>query len=153
MCQKKNCYVSPCTCCSNCYCNTSCFDVQNGYLSSTIREFHKSCDIRHKFVCFPCRRIWKSYTNKYILRLAYSNSTDLSDYVPNICNSTLTTKEKKKQKQKYISSWGMTDWGANFNFPEYFNHEGKMPKCAKCGNEALSVGRNFRHCKTEKSLD
>ncbi len=147
MCQKKNCYVSPCTCCSSCYCDYTCydcFDVKYNYLSCTNREDHNSSDIRHKFVCFPCRRVWKSYTNKYIWLLANDKSNDLSDYVPNICSPSLSNEEKQKQRQKYLTSRGDTAWGAKFVT------QGKVSKCAKCGNEGMSVGRNFRHCKTEK---
>lgn len=146
MCQKRNCIYIP----SNrsiCYCNESCydcFDVNNNYGSLTLREFHNSCDVRHKFACFSCKRVWKSYTNKYILRLMWDKSNDLSNYVPNICNPNLTSNQKKVQTQKYKCSWGYCDWGYKHN------DESRHPKCAKCGQNALSVGRNFRHCKSKK---
>lgn len=154
MCQKKGCTISSCGCCSKCNCEVSCYDcwdVRRQPFSCTTREFHASADIRHKFVCFPCRRVWKSYTSKYILQQLYSsNDVTPADFVPNICKPELSTKEKKKQREKYQLSRGWTDWGAKF-----VNESGKLlgnqhPKCAKCGKEAVSVGRNFRHCKTEK---
>jgi len=153
MCQKKDCYVSVCSCCSKCNCNFSCYDcwdVKHQPLSCTGREEHNSSDIRHKFVCFPCRRVWKSYTSKYILQKMNSNRADLSDYVQNICKPELSKEEKNELRQKYVGSRGWTDWGARFINSSGELLRNKHPKCSKCGKEALSVGRNFRHSKTEK---
>ena len=153
MCWEKNCYVSPCTCCSLCHCDKTCydcFDVHQGYLSMTSREEHNSCDVRNKFVCFPCRRVWKSYYNKYISRIILNKSIDSSYYVPNIFPKNLTKKENTERRHKYFRCCGYkTDWSADFSDnPEDCSNE--KPKCSKCGQEALSVGRNFRHCKTDK---
>ena len=148
MCQKLNCYISPCTCCSNCNCDLSCYDcydVKHQRLSMTARSEHSSADVRHKFVCFPCRRVWKSYTNKYLVRKSCEHNVDFSLYVPNICKPTMNKQEKLNAEEKYRRAYGYTGFSSNFNY------EGaSKPKCAKCGENAVSVGRNFRHCRNEK---
>ena len=155
MCQKKDCFLSVCSCCSRCNCNYSCYDcydVKTLPYSLMGREEHNSADIRHKFVCFPCRRVWKSYTNKYIWCAVNKPPHDLSNYVPNVCPNNLPKDEKEKRLQKYFSAYGGTAWGAKFYDynPEEDNPWNKKPKCPKCGQEALSVGRNFKHCRNEK---
>jgi hypothetical protein len=95
MCQKLNCIISSCSCCSTCNCKLSCYDVRNQKYSCTNRAEHNSADVRYKFVCFPCRRIWKSYTNKYLFNIANKTNDDFSQYVPNICKPEMTKHEKK----------------------------------------------------------
>ncbi len=148
MCQKKNCYIVTCPCCCECYCNQSCFDCWD--LKNQVVRIDRcdscSASIRNKFVCFPCRRVWKSYTSKYIVSELYNNvSFDLSKCVPNICKPDLSEEKKKEIENKYRWSRGTIHQHVNFNDKEL----GK-PKCSKCGKDGLSVGRNFRHCKSEK---
>lgn len=100
MCQKKNCYIVTCPCCCQCYCNQSCYDcweIRNEIYKTDRCESTASV-FRNKFVCFPCRRVWKSYTNKYIYSEANKTSCDLSEYVQNICKPELP-KEKKRIKK------------------------------------------------------
>lgn len=105
MCQQKNCLLSASSCCSTCNCDYSCYDcwdVKTQPRSLSNREEHNSSDIRHKFVCFSCKRVWKSYTNKYIYQKINSRQVKLSDLVPNICKPTLS-KKKNQYKNKNIT--------------------------------------------------
>lgn len=54
-------------------------------------------------------------------------------------------KKKKELKNKYFLSRGWIWQHVKFENDEIGN-----PKCSKCGKEALTFGRNFRHCKSEK---
>lgn len=147
MCQKKNCRIVSCSCCCQCLCDYSCYDCWE--IRYRFDRFERCCStasvVRHKFVCFPCRRVWKSYTNKYIFMEADKNSTDLSDYVPNICKPDLPKNEKHELRSKYLRSRGLMERHVTFG-----NNGNSAPKCSKCGQEAQTVGRNFRHCKSEK---
>lgn len=144
---KKNCSILACQCCCECFCNQSCYDCWD--MKTQIYRMDR-CDstssvFRNKFVCFPCRRVWKSYINKYLYSEVNKISSDLSEYVPNICKPELPKEKKQELKHKYLLSRGTIREHVSFNSEEI----GK-PKCSKCGKEALTVGRNFRHCKSEK---
>jgi len=150
MCQKKNCYIVTCPCCCQCYCNESCYDCWE-----SLSQYYKidrchstAASIRNKFVCFPCRRVWKSYTSKYIVSEMTNtnfNSSNLTKYVPNICKPGLPKDKTNELARKYCLSRG-TIW----QHVRFENEEIGKPKCSKCGKEGLTVGRNFRHCKSEK---
>lgn len=163
MCQKKNCKLEGCLSCDTvCNCNYSCYDCYDicSHASCSgigTRVYLDSSDIRHKFVCFPCRRVWKSYVSKYIYRELYNYENDISDYVPNICSKNASTEEKHKKRQNYWDLYGSTGWSGNFledleegSEERTYRPVNRFPRCSKCSQKALSVGRNFRHCKTEK---
>jgi hypothetical protein len=139
-------------------CNYSCFDCYDHhsfkYSQGTSRAEESSADVRHKFVCFPCRRVWKSYTSKYICQQIKKNhkKEDLIKLVPNIFKQDAAREEIEEAERKYNISRGSSAWGAKIydkRNPAY-DWTNRWPKCAKCGKDALSVGRNFRHCRTEK---
>jgi hypothetical protein len=58
-----------------CKCNYNCFkcsNIKNLIKSNWIyyEETYPFSDVRNKFVCFPCRRVWKSSISKYICNAA-----------------------------------------------------------------------------------
>lgn len=155
MCQKLNCFISACLCCSECKCEYTCYDcyeikyerynvTDSEFPIGDDRSYTKSADVRHKFVCFPCRRVWKSYTNKYLVRIGNNPKYNFSEYVPNICKPNMTLEEQRIVRSNYFNSRGRTSFGGDFS-----NLKNK-PKCSKCGQNGICVGRNFRPCKNEK---
>ena len=139
MCFEKGCTMPPnlCGCCTTgcCKCNYNCFkcsDTDNFKTPNWIYgiEHYGFSDVRNKFVCFPCRRIWKSGISKYICNKANLKPQEIPGYL----DSGLTPDEKYEMISKIIDAYRNT-----------------MSKCAKCKNDGQYVGRNFRHCKTEKA--
>jgi hypothetical protein len=111
-----------------CNCNAQCYACSHPSTSDCyLRGELKSFDFRNKYVCLPCRRIWKSAVCKY----EYADNWDI--------------REPKLSKQKSSRSKGLTKYDDLLRV--YTN---KTANCAKCSNPGILVGRNFRHCKTEK---
>lgn len=126
-----------------CYCNYSCFDCWDinscGYPLD--REEMSFTDIRSKFVCFPCKRVWKSNSSKYIMhKITRTKGDSLANYAPNLCKQGET---RDHLRSKYAGTFPFT-WNWDERYSEC------KAKCPKCGQKALPVGRNFRHCSTEK---
>lgn len=120
MCMKFGCLLSRCGCCHNCNCNKCCFECKSC-------EPKKYYNVRNKFVCFDCKRIWKSPISKYV---AFDEKI-CKIYVKNYYNFS------KINRKEQINNC-------------YNNYFQKKSRCAKCGKDGNLVGRNFRHCKTKK---
>lgn len=183
MCIKKGCnaHVEMCHCCLKCYCNESCYLCYSAYKIYETGRSSKSAyavsnaDVRKKFVCFPCKRIWKSSISKYIAHKIEDKAEGYEEYVSSLKNvdenkaikyhgterpwSSLSCKASDKLVEKFYvvnDSNPYTKYEKkllkrclkNDQSSMYFHT--KDSKCAKCGNKGIVVGRNFRHCKTEK---
>lgn len=145
MCVGTKCVVLGCRCHQQCNCEQRCFACRDATRFSSCgaggyRSYETpSCDIRNKYVCFPCRRVWKSSVSKYqvndvtnYMRLRHLHSKETM--------RTLTTEELSRTPVR---------WNSRFHDLEnaYTN---KQSACAKCGCGGIHVGRNFRHCRTDK---
>jgi hypothetical protein len=70
MCIDKKCIIdsAACGCCCFCNCNYicyDCYDTRNFLVPGAADMYHyTSSDVRKKFVCFPCKKIWKLCTSK-----------------------------------------------------------------------------------------
>ncbi len=143
MCRETNCIIAgdACRCCCSCYCNYKCYECYDAkanfetLLCDPVHYFdYSSFNVRNKFVCFPCKRVWKSYTNKYAAQKIYHKYGDETSDILKYYNLTKDFSKENCEKVK----WNYLD--------AYFN----MSSCANCGQEGLRVGRNFRPCKTNK---
>jgi len=86
-------------------------------------------DVRNKYVCFSCKRIWKSSVTKYqILN-------------PEPCYKKLKNTHCKKN-QNTFNEGKYADYLATYH--------NKHSKCSKCSCNGLLVGRKFSHCKNDK---
>lgn len=115
-----------------CKCNYNCFkcsNIKNLIKSNWIyyEETYPFSDVRNKFVCFSCRRVWKSSISKYICNAANVTPEEI---IPIYCKNGMSHK-------KLINNIIHT-------------YRNKTSKCAKCKNDGQYVGRNFKHCKNEK---
>ena len=138
MCFEKGCTMPPglCGCCTYgcCKCDYNCFkcsDTKNFIVPNWGygEEHYSFSDVRNKFVCFPCRRIWKSSISKYMCDKANLYPQE----IPGYSEPGLSHDEKREM------IWNIINVYSN-----------KTSKCAKCSKDGQYVGRNFRHCKTEK---
>ncbi len=181
MCRKKGCdmrMASNCPCCVICKCNETCFEcfsanrTYNHYTKNTYQTPHY--EPRNKYVCFPCKRVWKSSVSKYQAQKADKNIN-----LNNITNiNKINNKEfynlknnnenytnilnKKLYKYNLCSEDFIDNLSNNYNRFErkilvktekemYINaYTNNISKCAKCKKNGLYVGRNFRPCNTEK---
>lgn len=89
MCIKKGCDTDSqmCRCCISCYCDYSCYlchNALNFYETgfTTDRFEHSSADVRKKFVCFPCKRVWKSPFSKYLVHRVKDGCEDYEKLMP-----------------------------------------------------------------------
>lgn len=130
-----------------CECNKSCYSCYSAYRFDKSGWDYKEpyqvslADVRKKFVCFPCKRIWKSSISKYIAHKVCDKYDGYEEYLMKSLNKvdddiTIPFNKKKQLKRKI-----------KYNYPFLYNG---ISKCACCGNTGISVGRNFRHCKTNK---
>lgn len=95
-------------------------------------EFEDHTNIRNKYVCFPCKRVWKSAVPKYAIQ---SGPVDiLKNY-----------NQQSGTKIKTFYDFCKPDDAWDNYTAVYSKHKSK---CAKCSADGLYVGRNFRHCKT-----
>lgn len=128
MCIKKGCtsYKESCHCCFQCNCDISCYTcyiAKKYYNTPGNPSFvHSNSSVRNKYICFNCKHIWKSSISKYIYHKVQDKCLDYQKYL-------ITA---KKERKDFIDL--------------YYNNS----KCAKCGNNGILVGRNFRHCKNDK---
>jgi hypothetical protein len=100
---------------------------------------YPSSDVRNKYVCFPCQRIWKSAVTKYQSR-DWSNRGHLKKMHSK--ESVITSTEKELSRRPDL---------LNSRFSDFVNVYGnKQSKCAKCRQDGTQVGRNFRHCRSDK---
>lgn len=145
MCRNKGCdmrMANMCVCCVVCKCEKTCYECWYGtsYYNHNWSNSYEcnSFEVRNKYVCFPCKRIWKSPVSKYQANKItnydwikkhnwYSITNNKYDRVNEIVNI------KKADKDSYINVY-----------------DNKKSKCAQCKNDGIYVGRNFRHCKTDK---
>lgn len=159
MCIKTGCKTTGCIGCGwYCYCNYTCYKC---YFNSITKN--RSCfrnfdwnpyeNVRNKYVCFPCKRIWKSSVSKY--QYCPFIHDGVNEYKQNpesnheydhlkflyTRKSTVPMEKRKKTKPEYEDSQYYQFCGA---------YKNKHSKCAKCSRDGLYVGQNFRHCKTEK---
>jgi hypothetical protein len=145
MCKNKKCTMNGCSGCQwTCNCEYNCFACSDGrkYGCSSWRfdpDFPFS-DVRNKYVCFPCKRIWKSSITKYQV-LNPDPICNKSRYIHNKQNrNTLTEEELQKIPDMSESKY--------YDFLDAYYK--KHSKCSKCSCDGLLVGRNFRHCKNDK---
>lgn len=143
MCRETNCRIAgdACGCCCSCYCKYKCYECYDAkanfdtlVLESEHHFDYSSFNVRNKFVCFPCKRVWKSYTNKYAVQKIYNKYGDKTSDILKYYN---LTKDFSKENCEEVTN-------------KYLNSYYNMSSCANCGQEGLRVGRNFRPCKTNK---
>lgn len=107
MCKKYNCIKGWCPSCGyKCYCNKACFvcSSTHKYSCSSLYPIKLYDDVRNKFVCFPCKRMWKSSVSKYDVNDSYySCDNQLSHEFTNKIARTLTN-EELKHGQEYEQS-------------------------------------------------
>jgi hypothetical protein len=136
MCIKLNCKTSACGCCNDCKCDRRCFECYTADKFNPpgcTENLMDISNVRNKYVCLSCKRIWKSSVSKYI---CYGNYDELDRHnIPNY------------DKQR--------NWSDRVELiHSYLNvYRNKTSKCPKCKMSGLLVGRNFRHCKTNKEWD
>ncbi len=184
MCRKKGCdmrMAGNCICCVICKCNETCFEcfsanrTYNHYTKSTYQTPHY--EPRNKYICFPCRRVWKSSVSKYQAQQADKNINlneivninkinnkqpynckNNENYINNLENDLYKTKISAEEFMDNISN-NSTYTYSRFERKTIRRVEKEMyidaythnkSKCAKCGKNGLYVGRNFRPCNTEK---
>ena len=218
MCQDKRCNnIARCGCCVYCYCEQTCYkcwDAVKNYVVCGTRSYEcNNTEVRNKYVCFPCKRIWKSSVSKYQARNAedynkhksndwysiYDNKLNIEKYnpineIPNIKKINNNEKYTINVTDQFINniyksiphefqySNGIdkseeycVDFANKINdesriinntnpyirterrklkeaeIKKYINvYECIGSKCAKCKKDGIHVGRNFRHCKTDK---
>lgn len=174
-----------CHCCLSCKCNMSCYLCYNAYnfyqsgLSTNCYE-HSNADVRKKFVCFPCKRVWKSSFSKYIAHKVEDKCEGWENLLPafkKVINNETTPiyKDDSEQEQTRRNNWILfcgtektieNTSKTNKNNPYIKSEKKELKKfirynytsgyltdnshCAKCGNPGNLVGRNFRPCKTDK---
>ncbi len=125
MCLKKGCNanIQMCRCCLSCNCNESCYlcyHAYNFYESgfTTNRFEHSNADVRKKFVCFPCKRVWKSSFSKYIVHKVEDKCEGYENLMPMF--------------KKVIN---------NEPIPIYANDNSEK-SCLECGKYIYSNGRD-----------
>lgn len=145
MCKTKKCTMNGCSGCGFvCKCVYRCFACRDShrYGCSSWRfdpDFPFS-DVRNKYVCFPCKRIWKSPVTKNEVLNPEPCYKKLRNTHGKKNQTNLTEEELQQMPEHSESKYG--DYLAT-----YYN---KHSKCSKCSCDGLLVGRNFSHCKTEK---
>ena len=187
MCIKKGCNsrTQMCHCCLLCQCNVSCYMCYNAeafYVSGMPNYVfeHSNADVRKKFVCFPCKRVWKSSFSKYLAHKVLDKCEGYEKFLPTL-NKVINNepipiyKDNSEQERTRRNNWILfcgTDKTieksseANKNNPYTKSERRELNKfiredytsgyladnshCAKCGNPGKLVGRNFRPCKTDK---
>ena len=178
MCIKKGCNTATqmCRCCIFCECNLSCYTCYDAYTNyqtgwSAFMLFEpNNADVRKKFVCFPCKRIWKSSISKYSANKVHKRSEGFEE-----CVKSLTKIDENRPIILDKDIWKLDEEFEELitksrevnNACPYKKHEKRTlkkdmkilypylystncSKCASCGNAGILVGRNFRHCKSNK---
>lgn len=90
MCVKKGCnsYTQTCHCCLQCSCNYSCYSckIARKYYETPCTQLcsQSNIDVRKKYVCFPCKRIWKSPFSKYIVDKIDNHKDDWESHLPHM---------------------------------------------------------------------
>ena len=154
MCKKKGCDMrmgSLCICCVECKCDQSCYECYYGtkyynHMWSVPYECN-SFEVRNKYVCFECKRIWKSPVSKYQANKV-SNYNWVKKYNwysitgKQLCDNKYNPTDQIKNKNTCLKKDKI-----NAYLDVYLE---KKSKCASCKNDGIHVGRNFRHCKTNK---
>ena len=142
MCKTTQCETNGCISDWVCYCDYSCFTCHFGSLPENRGwlgpESESYKDVRNKYVCFPCKRIWKSSVSKY-------QRNNFTDYIhlkrAHSKHSEVSIEEQKRKRPDYFDS----------KYNDFCNaYDKKHSKCSKCSKDGILVGRNFRHCKTNK---
>lgn len=154
-----------------CNCNESCYSCysankycgESWYAPCSYELSHT--DVRKKYVCFPCKRIWKSSFSKYIVnRVGYKdgyeaivkelNKLDKNEPV-NVSNDPWASYElvQKCKDVNYSNPYSRSE-KRNLKYLLLNKYQGlyltNKSNCAQCGNDGIIVGRNFRHCKSDK---
>lgn len=141
MCKDTNCITHGCPGCQwLCNCEHSCFACKTvtKYGCSTCMYMYPFDAVRNKYVCFPCKRIWKSSVSKYhILNDEYAS---LKKKHSKLNRATMSEAELRAPPDNGESA-----------YDDFLNvYKNKHSKCAKCSGDGLLVGRNFRHCDSDK---
>jgi len=102
MCKTKKCSIASCWCCRVCYCEQSC------YLCKTRDE--SALDVRNKFVCFPCKRVWKSPISKYICQQVNSKFEGYKAHIPNLTKINANIKPNKIDTGGFWKDYLEMDW-------------------------------------------
>lgn len=148
MCKDKKCIIQIAH--TECHCNQVCFDCYEAPHRGQciVAEDYAASDVRNKFVCFPCQRVWKSATSKYLVSTLVGKT--LNKIVPNYSNPKCSQKVVEfslEHSDNPLHKHVLQRTAIHLYRWSYLN---KTSSCAKCGQVGQYVGRNFRHCKTQK---